>query len=235
MGTSKDFPGSTGGGWTGFKRAATRLARDGPGDPRAVAAVVARNAEAFGGATAAAASAIAGRRAAQQVGRLLGGIASGGGLTPTLEELGLGEFIGRSPLELISALSDAIGGDGATLEENAAREALVFVLLELFGDAQTYEDLEALALDADAVRDNFAKFIARYVYLRLLPMLDQRLVQRGDQEAAAQTERAVWEYTLEQTRLHLAETDVVGLDWHSPEADALAGDILRGVYGVFGE
>ena len=234
MGTSTDFSGSTGGGWTGFKRAATRLARDGPGDPRAVSSVVAHNAEALGGAAAAAGSAHAGRRAAQQFGSLLAGIGSGG-LTPTLEELGLGGFVGRSPLELIGALSDAIAGDGATLEESAAREALVFVLLDLFGDAQTYEDLEALALDADAVRDNFAKFIARYVYQRLLPMLDQRLVSRGDPAAAHQSEQAVWEYTLEQTRLYLAETDVVGLDWAGPEADALAADVFRGVYGVFGE
>jgi len=236
MGTSKDFPGSTGGGWTGFKRAASRLAREGAGDRRNVAAVVARNAEALGGAAAAAAAATAGRRSAAQVGRLLTGIGTGGGgFTPTLVELGLAEFIGSSPLDLVNALSDAIAGDGATLEENAAREAVIFVLIQLFGEAQTYEDLEALALDEAGVRDAFANFIARYVYQRLLPMLDQRLNQRGDPAATHQSERAVWEYTLELARLDLADTDVSGLDWSGPEADAIAGDLISGVYRVFGE
>lgn len=233
MGTSKDYGGSTGGGWTGFKRAATRLAT-GDGGERAIASVTGWNVTALGGPTAAAGSARGGARAARGIGRLLSGVGSAG-LTPTLEELGLAEFIGSTPLELIEALADAIAGDGATLEEVAARNASVWLVQDLFGDATTFEEIEDLVMDAAGVRDGFAKFLARYVYLRLLPLLDERLIQRGDPAAAARIERDVWEYTLARTRLSLEETDVAGLDWRGPDAEVMATDLIRGVYEVFNE
>ena len=233
MGTSKDYGGSTGGGWTSFKRAATRLATGDAGG-RAIGSVAGRYVEALGGATAAAASATAGARATAGVARLLSGIGSDG-FTPTLEELGLGEFIGATPLELIAALSEAVAGEGATLEEAAALEAAVWLIEDLFEDAATFEEVDALALDEAGVRDRIAKFIARYVYLRLLPLLDERLVQRGDPAAAARLERQVWEYTLALTQQQLADVDLAGLDWRGPEAEAIATDLLRGVYEVYGE
>lgn len=233
MGTSKDYSGSTGGGWTGFKRAATRLATDGGGDA-AIGFVAGRYVKALGGPTSAAGSARGGARAAVAIGRLLSRIGSAG-FTPTLEELGLGDLVGSTPLELIAALSEAVAGDGATLEEAAALDASVWLLEDLFGDATTFEEVNVLALDEAGVRDGFAKFIARYVYVRLLPLLDERLIQRGDPAAAARIERQVWEYTLAQCRDNLAEVDVAGLDWSGPEAETIATDLLRGVYEVFGE
>lgn len=233
MGTSKDYGGSTGGGWTGFKRAATRLAT-GDGGNRAIGSVAGRYVEALGGPTAAAASARAGARATGGIARLLSGIDSEG-FTPTLQELGLGDYVGSTPLELIAALSEAVAGDGATLEEAAALEAAVWLIEDLFGDATTFEEVDSLALDQAGVRDRLGRFIARYVYLRLLPLLDERLVQRGDPAAAARLERQVWEYTLALTQDQLADVDVVGLDWRGPDAEVLATDLIRGVYEVFGE
>jgi hypothetical protein len=128
-----------------------------------------------------------------------------------------------------------MAGDGATLEEAAALAALVFLFEDLFGDATTFEQVDALALDAEGVRDGFVKFIARYVYNRMLPLLDERLVQRGDPAAAARIERQVWEYTLACARDDLAEVDVAGLDWRGAEAETIATDLLRGVFEVFGE
>lgn len=233
MGTSKDFSGSTGGGWTGFKRAATRLATTGS-HRAAIASVAGRYVEALGGPTAAAASSRSGTRAAAGVGGFLSGVGDGG-LTPTLQDLGLGELVGCTPFELISALSTEMAGDGATLEEAAALAALVFLFEDLFGDTTTFEQIEGLALDEAGVRDGFAKFIARYVYNRMLPLLDERLVQRGDPAAAARIERQVWEYTLACARDDLAEVDVAGLDWRGADAETIANELLRGVFEVFGE
>ena len=233
MGTSKDYGGSTGGGWTGFKRAATRLAT-GDGGNRAIAAVAGRYVEALGGATRGAESARGGSRATAGVARLLSGIGSDG-FTPTLEELGLGEFVGATPLELIAAISEAVAGEGATLEEAAALEAAVWLIEDLFGDQATYEDLEGLALDEPGVRDRLSKFIARYVYLRLLPLLDERLVQRGDPADAARLERQVWDYTLALTQQQLVDVDIAGLDWNGLDGETVATDLIRSVYEVFGE
>lgn len=233
MGTSKDYGGSTGGGWTGFKRAATRLAT-GDGGHGAIASVAGRYVEALVGATRGAESARGGSRATAGIARLLSGIGSDG-FTPTLEELGLGEFIGATPLELIAAISEAIAGEGATLEEAAALEAAVWLIDDLFEDQTTYEDLDGLALDEPGVRDGLSKFIARYVYLRLLPLLDERLVQRGDPADVARLEGQVWDYTLALTEQQLADVDIAGLDWYGPDGETIATDLIRSVYEVFGE
>lgn len=237
MGTSKDYGGSTGGGWRTAKRAATRLATSGA-DRATIATFTERYVEALGGARGAAAAAIAGTRTAAAVGGLLSSLSGGGGgggVTPTLRELGLDEVVGRSPIEVVSALADALAGDGSTLEEVAAREAAVFLLEDLFAGAATYEDLEAITLDADGVRSRFAKFVARYAYHRMLPLLDERLVQRGDVASVAAIERQVWEYTLACAEQDLADVDIAGLDWHGDQAEAIAQDLLRGVLEVFGE
>jgi hypothetical protein len=233
MGTSKDYSGATGGGWSGFKRAATRLATGGV-DPVSVRNVGSRYVEALGGSRAAAATATAGTRTAARVGNVLDGIA-GNGLTPTLQELGLGEFIGCTPLELVAAMSAELAGDGSTLEDAAALDAVVFMLEGLYVDAGSFEDAEAIVLDAAGVRNGFTTYMARYVYKRMLPLLNERLVQRGDAADAARVERQVWEYTLACARDELADVDVVGLDWQGSDAQAIAEDLMRGVFAVFGD
>jgi hypothetical protein len=234
MGTSKDFSGSTGGGWSGAKRAATRLATSGA-DRDSIARFTGRYVEALGGASAAAAAAAGGVRAGAAIGRVLSGMSEARGITPTLEEIGLGAMVGRTPIEVVSALADALAGDGSTLEEAAAREALVFVFEDLFEGAVTYEDLEAAHLDADGVRAAYAKYMARYAYNLMLALLDERLVQRGDPGSAAATERHVWEYILARAQIEIADVDIAGIDWRdTARAEAAARGLVRGVLEVLG-
>ena len=47
------------------------------------------------------------------------------GLTATLEALGLGHLVGRDRFEVLDGLLDALGGDGASLEDQAVSAALI--------------------------------------------------------------------------------------------------------------
>jgi hypothetical protein len=136
--------------------------------------VLARLVQALGGASGATAAAVAGAGvpSAQRVGVLGSGLA-GPGLTPTLESLGLQQLVGGSRFDVVEGLVDEIAGSGDALEEQAARTAALDVLNEVFGDAETYEQLEEASLDRDGVLAILQSFIAAYVYARLAPALDE--------------------------------------------------------------
>lgn len=100
MGTSKDYSGGKGGAWTTTKRLASRIASDGPTRDR-----IQRYAESYvaalGGPAQATQSSAAARHTAAGVGAFFDSVRERG-LTQTLEDLGLSEAVGKSPIELIS-------------------------------------------------------------------------------------------------------------------------------------
>lgn len=229
MGTSSDFGGGRSREWTGLRRASTSFGKD--GGPERAGRVLARLVQALGGASvaAAAASAGAGVRGAQRVGALSSGLA-GPGLTPTLETLGLQPLIGARRFEVIEGLLDEIAGAGDALEEQAARTAACDVLDELFGDAETYEQLEEVTLDANGVLAILHAFLAAYVYARLAPALDERLNRLGDAELVRRREREMREYTRAAIKLELEDADPLRVDWAGDEGRTLLDSVVHAVF-----
>jgi hypothetical protein len=229
MGTSSDYGGGKGGAWTPFKIAATNYAKHG-GRGRGER-VVARHVAALGGAAGATRSARAGIAGAANFASLLAGMARNG-LTPTLRDLGLGHLVGRDRFDIVQALVDVVAGAGSDLEGQAAREAALDVIDELFADAADYDELAALTLDADGLVRTLEAFIAYYIYNRLRQQIDERLTRYADPARAEQLDGDLRQLIRAQVRIRFRDVDPLAADWTGDEGRGLIESALRSVYGV---
>jgi hypothetical protein len=228
LGTSKDYTGATGGGWTAAKRLASRIASDGPTTDR-VGRYVEAYVVALGGSARAVEASAAATRAAAGVGGFFESVRERG-LDQTLTDFGLAEAIGKSSMELISMLADRLAGDGATLDDNAARDALVDCLELEFQD-KSYDEIKAEFLTDDEVRDNLATFLARYVFRKVLPLLATRL-NRATADVRRRTEQELDGYTRAKCVDAVRDLDLRG--FNAMESGlALAQTIVERAYALF--
>lgn len=230
MGTSSDYTGGTGGAWTPYKQAASNYARRGGGDGRAEK-VLARYVGALGGASAAAAS---GRQAGVSAGQRLAGFGAGlatDGLTPTLENLGLGHLGGRSRWDVLDGLLEELGGDGGSLEDQAVNEALCEAFAELYPDeAETYEELEAVTVDRDGFVRLIEHFVAAWAYARLLPTLGEKFAHIEDPDTAQRRYDELRERMQLLVKLEIGDDDALGIDWRGADGQARLTRIIDQLY-----
>jgi hypothetical protein len=228
MGTSIDYTGGRGGAWTPYKRAASSFARHG-GSDRA-GRVLARHVATLGGAAGAAAGATAGARAARLLGALLaGGIPSTGepaGLD--FAAVGLGDLVGADRSDVLDALVEAIAGDGASLEAQAARAAVLDVLGELVLDESL--DLADPRLDAEGVRALLAQFLAFYLYNRAAAIIEERLNRLNDPALAARRDNEIRAVIRGIVDLQLVDLDPLAVDWSSPAGEVEVDRLLQTIY-----
>jgi hypothetical protein len=229
MGTSSDHTGGTGGAWTPYKHAASNFARRG-GGARADK-VLARYVGALGGASAAASSARAiGVRSGQGIAAFGAGLASDG-LTPTLEHLGLGHLVGADRYEVLDGLVDALGGDGGSLEDQAVERAIIEAFRELYpDDAQTYEELEAVALDPAAVVSLIEYFVAAWAYARLLPTLAEKFSHIEDRETAQQRYTELRDRMTKLVKLEIGDRNALDIAWREAEGEAILTLVIDQLY-----
>jgi hypothetical protein len=148
------------------------------------------------------------------------------GLTPTLEHLGLSHLVGAERYDVLDGLLDALAGDGSTLEEQAVLSALCEAFEELFpDDAETYEQLEQVQLDADGLVALIERFVVRWVYDRMLPTLAERLAHIEDPELVRHRDSELRERLTLLVALRLEDRDPLTLDWAGEEGS----EILRGL------
>ena len=230
MGTSADATGGKGGDWTPLKRAAWSYARAAGGDggdrPRAER-LLARHVPVLGGAGGAAGSAVAGSGAMQRLAGFLAGMA-GPGLGPTLAGTGLAGFIGRDRFDVLDALTTMIAGDGADAEAQAARDAACDVIDELFGDADSWEELEATALSAEDVEQLLESFLASYVYNRV-PVVAERLGRLTDPQAVARADQEMRDIIRDLVAIGLP-SDPLSVDWNGNEGKRIVEQAIHDVY-----
>lgn len=227
MGTSADSGGGVGGAWTPYKYAATNFVKYGGGARAAIA--MARFVAALGGASRAADGSAGGTAAGQGVAGVFAGLATEG-LTPTLQRLGLGDLVGRSRYEVISALIDRIAGAGDSPEAQAARSAALDVLAEILPDGDSYDELADVSLDAADVRAALQLFVAAYVYNRAAEVIDERLSRLQDQQAAEQRDRELRDYIRAVVELRLQDLDPLTVDWNGDDGRNVIERVLRDVY-----
>jgi hypothetical protein len=229
MGTSSDYTGGRGGAWTPYKHAASNYARHG-GEKRAER-VLARYVGALGGAGAAASS---GRGAGVAGGQAMADFGAGlarDGLTPTLERLGLGHLVGADRYEVMEGLIEALGGDGGSLEDEAVRRAIIEAFRELYpDDAQSYEDLEAVALDHDGVVRLIEHFVAAWAYARLLPTLAEKFSHIEDPVTAKQRYDELRERMTKLVRLEIGDRDALNVAWRDTEGEAILSKVVDQLY-----
>jgi hypothetical protein len=230
MGTSTDRGGGSGGAWTPLKRAATSFmnaADGGRGTSFAGRRLLARHVPVLGGAAGAVAGARAGRTGAQRLGSLLSGIADDG-LATALTGQGLADLVGGDRFTVLDAIANRIAGDGSDLDTQAARDATFDVLAELFPDADSWADLDAVRVDADEVARLLELFLSRYIYNRI-PVIAERLARITDPAKAQRAEEDLQRMVESFVALQLPRGPL-HVDWDGAEGRQIIDDTLRTVY-----
>lgn len=226
MGTSSDYEGPRGGAWTPYKHAVTNYAKHG-GQKRAER-VLARHVATLGGAAAAAGS-LSVIGGAQRLSGVLSGIAVDG-LGPTLERYGLGHLVGHGRFEVLEALLAIVAGPGGDLEAEAARQAACDVIELIFGDADSFGELDEVRLDATALVDLLELFIGLCVFYRILPQLADRLAKYSDPVNSALLEREMKEFIRGLVQLNLLGREPLTVDWAGSEGANVIDRVVRGAY-----
>lgn len=151
---------------------------------------------------------------------------------PALREAGLGGLVGRDRFDIVQALVDLVAGAGSDLEGQAAREAALDVIDELFADAADYDELAALTLDADGLVRALEAFLAYYIYNRLRQQIDERLTRYAEPARAEQLDGDLRQLIRAQVRIRFRDVDPLVVDWAGAEGRGLIESALRSVYGV---
>ena len=228
MGTSGSYKGGVGGAWTPYKRAASAYARY--GGPERAGAALAAFVAALGGVAGALAAAQPGLSAGGGLGQLLAASAVDGSLSAGVGAVGLGDLVGGTRIELLGALLDRFTGDGASLNDQAARSAMVDTLNDLLPDGDDALPLDDVHLDEAAVRALIEKYLALLIYNLAAPIIDERLNRLGDLAVAAERNRELQDYILALVRLAAAQMNPLTVDWSGEEGQRILRTVLEAVY-----
>lgn len=234
MGTSSRYSAPTGGEWTRAKTRMTNWTRGGGQNPDLASAALTAFVTALGGAASAAAAASGGVSGAAGLGEFLGDV-SREGLDATLNRYELADVVGAEPLEVINEIAVRISGAGDSVEEAAGRQALLEVLAELYGDADSFEDMEAVAVDADRVRDFLGRYLTEYIYRRVLQALGDRIRDNAASEAeAAGLEQQLREHIRALVDLDLSTIDPLRLNWRDAAGRRRLEELLADAFRMAG-
>lgn len=233
MGTSSDRTAGTGGDWTLLKRATHSYVASLGGQASRDRAfrVLARHVPLLGGAAVAASSAVAGISGAQRFGALLSEVGQGS-LGSALESLGLGDLVGHDRFTVVDELVTFVAGAGDDLDGQAARDAACEVLEELFGDADTWDELSSVTVSAEQLAELLERFVAAYIYNRV-PVVAERLSRIVDPAAMRAADLEMREIIEGFTAIHLE--DPFALDWGGDEGRAAVDEAMRDAYRVIAE
>lgn len=253
MGTSTGYGMPTGGEWTPLKTDATQFVKDGGNGPISPAKLLRSYLRAHGGARGIArgdggrAQGGAGRRGgggagtsgARNVGRNIGGFLSNVGsigLDGALRGVGLAHLIGKPAAEVSAGLLDALSGPGSTLDDHAARIALVKLNDELFVGTETYEDVgQALAevLDQQGLVHILARFFGYYVYERFCRDFYERWRKKVGAAQADRSLKSIKDYIESRLKAELVGQHVVQMNWRGNDGMMLTEQILQDTVEIF--
>lgn len=239
MGTSSSYTAPTSGNWPKTKRLATLFARQMSQGSGAIAVgqVTGAYAQAMGGGEAAAAGAVAGRAAASSLAGFLSSVVTGG-LSNALQQAGLLTLRGRDTIDVLEGLVDYLAGPGKTLEESVARAAMAEVLINEFGEAETYAELDALCtqqLDAAGMLQVLQHFVVEYVYLRIVEAIGERL-QNGAMTSAdaRRCETDIHEFIVATVDLDFTLVDPLTVDWNGPAGQKIVERLVAEAHDQLG-
>jgi hypothetical protein len=230
MGTSSRYTAPTGGEWTRAKTRMTNWTRGGGQNADLASAALGAFVTALGGAASAAATASGGVSGAAGLGEFLTDV-SREGLDATLDRYELADVVGAEPLEVINEIAGRISGAGDSVEESVGRQAVLEVLSELYADAETFEEMDAVAVDADLLRDLLARYLTEYIYRRVLQALGDRIRDNAASEAeAARLEQQLRDHIRALVDLDLSTIDPLRLNWRGAEGRGRMEELLADAF-----
>jgi hypothetical protein len=181
----------------------------------------------LGGAGGAAGSARVGASTGQRLGGLLANTASRG-LEDALRLSGLTQYVGQTRFDVLDGLITMLAGNGEDEEAQAARDAVCDVIEELFGDAESWEDLVDVEVTVVDLEDLLERFLGAYVYNRL-PVIAERLAQQTDPTLIAQGDQHIRALITEFVSLDLPDSPL-DLDWMGADGRAFIEQAIIDVY-----
>lgn len=163
----------------------------------------------------------------QRLGAFLAGVA-GRGLDTTLDFFLLGDLVGATANEVLVELVDYLSGNGATLDESVARNALSEVLAELFTDLDDgYEELREKwdeQLDPGQITTLMSVFFSQCIFQKFSSDLGDRIESNAvSASEVARIEQEVLSYIREMVRFELGEIDPMDFDPQGQEGEELIG------------
>lgn len=229
MGTSADRSAGTGGNWTPLKHATNAYVRGlGKSDSNGRARrVLARHVPLLGGAGSASASARAGSSGIARLGGLLAGLGTGTA-GQALSALGLGHLVGKDRFTVLDELVTYIAGSGDDLDSGAARDAACDVLDEVFGDADSWEELDRINVDREQLGMILERFLALYVYNRV-PVVAERLSRLTDPVAMRKADHEMRQIIADLVAIELPDNPLA-VDWTGSEGRAIADRAISSTY-----
>lgn len=234
MGTSTDQAAGRGGNWTPLKHATNAYVRglgrtDSDGRARRV---LARHVPVLGGAGGATASAHAGRTGISRLGGLLAGLGIGTA-GQALSLVGLEHLVGQDRFTVLDELVTYIAGTGDDLDSGAARDAACDVLDEIFGEADSWEELDQVSVDRDLLGTLLERFLALYVYNRV-PVVAERLSRLTDPVAMRKADREMRQIIADLVAIELP-ADPFTVDWGGAEGRIIAERAIGSVYKLLSD
>lgn len=200
------------------------------GSRRDYAAAASGYVRARGGSRQAARSARSGRASVVALGGFLTGVVTRGA-DATLRALGLGAFVGENVTVAFAAIANVLAPAGASLEEAAARVAIMDVLERFYalledGGLQRLESLTQADL-RQAIKDS----VGAYIYHRWLQELGRQIeVKAISASHAVRLEREVQAYVRALVDLNLATLDPLNVAWDGDEGDLFVEQIYQEAY-----
>jgi hypothetical protein len=229
MGTSADRSAGTGGDWTPLKHATASYVRGlGSGGSKDRAGrVLGRHVPVLGGTRGAASSARAGTAGIGRLGGLLAGLGTGTA-GEAFTSIGLGHLVGQDRFVVLDELVSYIAGTGDDLDSVAARDAACDVLDEVFGDADSWDELNEVTVSREELGTVLERFLALYVYNRV-PVVAERLSRMTDPGAMRQADQEMRHIISDLVAIHLP-SDPFTVDWRGAEGRAIADRAVASTY-----
>ena len=261
MGTSKGYKMPSGGDWEPLKREATAFAK-GNGAGSVVPKTLLRDylkvrstsagsgnsgsTGSLGGASGGSGGGVgrrggrarsfgAGVSTAQRLGGFISRVGEVG-LSEALREVGLQDLVGKPAAEISAALLDKLAGPASTLDQAAARDALVVLNDELLSQAETFAELEqALAkiMDEGGIFGILLRFFGHYIYQCFCTDFYERFVKKVGSSRAAESLKSIRDYIHHAIRDKLAGTDVKKFNWNGNDGRRISEQVLGDVCDIF--
>ncbi len=188
----------------------------------------------LGGRSAATKAAAQGIRVGSKFGGFLSAVA-GGGLSTTLRDLSLGQFVGRSSEDICAAIANAIAPIGATNDEAIAREALISTLDELYtkildagGSIETLDNLTP-----ELIRETLIEYVSNFVFTKWMYELGAA-IEKGNvsEQDAINLERDVRELICLEVTEHYKEVDVESFELNNNDNIRVVTEIFETAYSI---
>ena len=175
----------------------------------------------------AASTARAGKLGVHRLGALLAGVGADG-VGPALETLGLSWLVGQDRFVVLDELVTFVAGDGDDLDAQAARDAACDVLDEVFGDADSWDELAAVSVNQTELVAILERFLALYIYNRL-PVVAERLSRMSDPTAMRQADQEMRRIIVDLVAIQLPD-DPLAVDWQGNEGRSIADSAMESAY-----